>query len=245
MKLLVDTGATDSVLSSEFYFRVPTEKRPSLESDGVGVRNADGSRMNTLGRAWVEVQIGKTTCPVHAVFGSTGEVEGILGMDFLLSTKGSLDFRSCELSLHGETIKCVDQRGSNLCARVIAGETTRLPAGHEALVPAVVRGEHLGSKFGLIEPSDRGEVAQKGMVVARVLVNSEEEVLPVRVFNPGKRECVVKEGTMVGFLTPVEAGGVDSSALSPPTELSSPWTFAGVVQPQHPRSRQAVPRQNS
>ncbi|XP_038053938.1 uncharacterized protein LOC119726355 [Patiria miniata] len=84
--LLVDTGATDSVLSSEFYYKIPIEKRPKLESGGTGVRNADGSNMETLGRALVDVQIGRTTCPVRAVFGKIGEVEGILGMDFLLPT---------------------------------------------------------------------------------------------------------------------------------------------------------------
>ncbi|XP_022097592.1 uncharacterized protein LOC110983035, partial [Acanthaster planci] len=139
-------------------------------------------------------------------------------MDFLLSTKCSLDFWTCELTLSGEKMKCTDQRGGGLCAQVVVGETTRVPAGHEALVPALVMGEQLSSKFGLIEPSDRSEVADKGMIVARVLVNSEEEVLPVRVFNPGKRECVVKEGTMVGFLTPVEGDDVDGTGGPSPTE---------------------------
>ena len=39
--------------------------------------------------------------------------------------------------------------------------------------------------------------------MARVIVERTETTLPVRVFNPGKKECVIRRGTLAGHLTPI------------------------------------------
>ena len=213
INLLVDTGATDTLLSCEFYHQIPKEKRPAVTMEGARVRNADGSVMETIGSAWVEVQVGRTTCPLSVVFGNTGKIQGILGMDFLLATKGVLDFQTMELKVNGERIRCVDTEGNATCARVIVSETTRVPAGHEALVPGCVTGAKSYDGLAVIEPAEKSEIADKGMVVARVLVRANEETLPIRVFNPGKMQCVVKKGTMAGSLTPVSEADVDHVTL--------------------------------
>ena len=215
--LLVDTGAMDTVLSSELYYQITNESRPQLTTIGAEIRNADGSKMETLGSAWIEIQVGRTTCPVHAVSGNTGQIKGILGMDFLLPTQGTLDFQTLELKLNGERIRCTDTQGSGLCARVVVSETTIVPAGHEVLVPGYVTGGKTSAGLGVIEPVERSEIADKGMVVAQVLVRASGDALPIRVFNPGKRECVVKKGTLAGLLTPVSEGDVEEVLPETPT----------------------------
>ena len=60
------------------------------------------------------------------------------------------------------------------------------------------------SGLGVMEPAETTELAKRGLIVARLLVKPEEERLPIRVFNPGRRTFVVKGGGMAGILTPVE-----------------------------------------
>ena len=111
--LLVDTGATDKVLSSELYYQITNESRPKLTTIGAEIHNADGNKMETLGSAWIEIQVGRTTCPVHAVFGNTGQTKGILEIDLLLPTQGTLDFQTLELKLNGKKIRCTDTKGAD------------------------------------------------------------------------------------------------------------------------------------
>ena len=137
-KLLIDTGATDTFLSSILYYKISPERRPHLKLDETRIRNADGTSIVTLGSACMELQVGKTTHPVYATFGNIPSLDGILGMDFLLPTCGALDFRTLELTVNGEKVKCDEGLGASLCARVVVGRTTRVPPGHEAIVPGHV-----------------------------------------------------------------------------------------------------------
>ena len=51
-RMLVETGATDTILSSTLYYRIPSEKRPHLKTNTPRVKNADGSLLETLGSGW-------------------------------------------------------------------------------------------------------------------------------------------------------------------------------------------------
>ena len=124
-------------------------------------------------------------------------------MDFLLQNQANLDLKRMELNLDGEKIKCRDDQGTSFCARVIVEETTRVPAGHEVLVLGSVKCQGILSGDAILEPVDGGELAQKGIMVARVLVDASEDNFPVRIFNPGQQDCVVRQGTMAGYITPV------------------------------------------
>ncbi len=111
-RFLIDTGSTDTLISSSIFYEIPKEQRPVLETDGVVVRQVDGSRIPTLGKAAVEVQVGRTTHMVKAIF-TEMKYPGILGMDFLLPTGGTLDFQSKEWRLNGERIKCTGRAGGS------------------------------------------------------------------------------------------------------------------------------------
>ena len=110
IRMLVDTGTTDTIISTEVYYMIPPERRPKLEDQGVRVLQADGKPLETLGVAQVEVQVGRTTYPVQVVFAKVS-LRGILGMDFLLPTGGKLDFKRREMVLNREHLKCTSQFG--------------------------------------------------------------------------------------------------------------------------------------
>ena len=142
--LLVDTGATSTFLSSALIYRFEPRRRLQLIDFGTKIRSADGTPLETIGSAWVEIQVGATTQPVLATFGQLDTLEGILGMDFLMPTKGVLNFQTMEFVVGGERVRCTGAGGHAFCARVVIDRTTRIPPGHEALIPGhIVRDEPL------------------------------------------------------------------------------------------------------
>ena len=215
-RFLIDTGSTDTLISSTVYYQMPTEQRPVLETDDVKVRQIDGSPLPVMGIAWVEVQVGRTTHLLKATFIEMN-YSALLGMDFLVHTGGKLDFQLKELRLNGERIKCTTSAGEPFVGRVVVLETTVIPPGHEALVPGIIarRSEQLAGP-AIIEPVEGGgDLAQKGLVLARSLVDTEAEVMPLRIFNPGKEIKVARKGITVGVISQVESDSVqDNSCIS-------------------------------
>ena len=126
-RFLVDSGSTETLISRSVYQEIAKERRPVLETDVTNVQQVDGSPLSVMGVAWVDVQVGKTTHPVKAIFADM-KCAGILGMTFLLPTCGILDFRSLELRLNGEQIKCTNSAGEPFIGRVLVAETTEIPS---------------------------------------------------------------------------------------------------------------------
>ena len=133
-QILIDTGATDTLIGMTVYHQLPREQRPTLEDCDTGVRQVDGSPLKVYGAAWLDLRIGKTVHPIKAIFADIG-VPAMLGMDWLLSTEGSLDFKRLELCVNGERIKCTSAAGEPFVGRVVVTTTKEIPAGHETIVP--------------------------------------------------------------------------------------------------------------
>ncbi len=180
-----------------------------METEGVQVKQIEGSPLAVLGSALAEVQVGRTTQLVKVTF-TEMKYPGILGMDFLLPTGGNLDFQLKELQLSGERIKCTSIAGESFIGRVVVSRTTVIPSGHEAVVPGVLsRGKVDMAGLAVVEPLEGGgELAQKGLVLARSLVDMESDVIPLRLFNPGQEKRVARAGTTVSVVSQVEAQAI-------------------------------------
>ena len=126
-------------------------------------------------------------------------------MDYLLPTMGSLDFRTLTLNINGEHIPCTSKAGRHFTARVVVAETITIPPGHEAIVQGCItkRNQDIQGPALVEGVEGGGELGEKGLVLGRVLVRAEEEVIPVRILNPGDQKLILKEGTTVGMMTPV------------------------------------------
>ena len=175
-----------------------------MENSNTLIQQVDGTPLSILGVAWVEIQVGNTTQTVKAIFADI-KCPGILGMDFLLPTQGNLDFRTLTLNINGEHIPCTSKVGRHFNARVVVAQTTTIPPGHEAIVQGCItkRNQDMQGPALIEGVEGGGELGEKGLVLGRVLVRAEEEVIPVRILNPGDQKLVLKEGTTVGMMTPV------------------------------------------
>ena len=59
--LCVDSGASKVTLTPEQYRQIPQARRPPLKEEKVYLRQADGSRVQIMGSAYMEVQVGGHT----------------------------------------------------------------------------------------------------------------------------------------------------------------------------------------
>ena len=139
---------------------------------------------------------------------------GILGMDFVVPTGGNLDFQANKWKLKGEKIRCTGSAGEPFVGRVVVAKTTVVPSGHEAVVPGMVARRSTGlSGPAIVEPVEGGgDLAQKGLMLARSLVETESEIIPLPVFNPDRETRVAREGMTVGVISQV--GGRFNSSQS-------------------------------
>lgn len=209
--MLVDTGCSQTVLSYASYLAIPEYKRPRLDPPNLNIMMANGDPLKTWGTAWVEVEIGKVCQTLNFVV-SDIQVSGILGMDFLLATGSSLDFTSLQLMIRGEKIKCKSAKGEVFCARLVASETTVIPAGHEALIMAEVKDQGWkGKSLGLVEPNDKSQLCEQDIMVAHSIVDTNNLVC-VQVCNIGKQRRIVPGGTVIANMTPVDLCDIHTSA---------------------------------
>ncbi|XP_033119257.1 uncharacterized protein LOC117118703 [Anneissia japonica] len=167
------------------------------------MRQADGGALTVLGWTVLAVQVGRSVRKCR-VFVAEIRSPGILGMEFLLSLGAIVNLKCLELQIGRERIRCVRHDGSQF-SRVLIHETVELLPGHEHVVTGRVRCTKRPKGECMVEPIDRDELADNGLVFARVLVSAEEEIIPLRVYNPGKVTRTLQAGTKVGVLTPVEA----------------------------------------
>ena len=127
IKFLVDTGSTQTVLSTVAYIRLPKGKRPKLNSMESCIKQADCTPIEAWGHAIMDLQIGEKSQSLMITVASI-KGDGILGMDFLLATGGNLDFDRLKLQIDGEQIPCRDDEDLLFCARVVISQTTTIPA---------------------------------------------------------------------------------------------------------------------
>ena len=214
-RFLVDTGSTDTLISSKTYYQMPKEQRPSLLDYDGRVQQVDGKPLEVLGVAWVDIQVGRTVAPVKAIIAEI-RCAGILGMDFLMATGGVLNFQSKRWMLNGESIQCTDGGGEPFVGRVLVAETTEIRGGHEAVVPGVVatKSQELAGP-AIVEPLEGGgELATRGLALGRSLVEVGTEYVPLRVFNPGQETKTARKGTTAGIISAVEASAVQPGSVA-------------------------------
>ena len=100
-----------------------------------------------------------------------------------------------------------------------------IPSGHDAVVQGVSpRLCEVVPGPALVEPVEGGgEMAQGGLILARTLVEFDQEVLPLRVLNPNREKRVVRQGSTIRMASQVEVdqsqntcgGGVDVGRKPP------------------------------
>ncbi|XP_033739317.1 uncharacterized protein LOC117326704 [Pecten maximus] len=221
VKLLVDTGATVTILSQESYEKIPEERRPKLKEVKKDIMAANGSELKVLGQGGFMIKPeGCRDVYFEAVVAKIS-TEGILGLDFLKSRNGLIDLKRGSLVLDDVPVD-TKYEGTLGCFRVVASEKITIPGKSEMVIAGELRspsGEHMNSESLLIEGADSFLKNDKALV-ARSLVCYETTV-PVRLMNLQEDPQTVYPGTNIARASPVTSviETTSSSSCAPSGEL--------------------------
>ena len=242
LKLLIDTGATNTLISDKVFDQIEDNRRPELLPVTSVVLQADGTPLRTRGTSRLEVQIGDSLVTTMVTVASLKN-EGILGLDFLVQINAVLDCQKMELRTEWGIIPCLDSEGESFCRRIVAGKEYSIPPGHEIVLADRVTGKKVALCEGLVEsPVNPTESWKKGPIVARSVVKADEDVLPVRVFNPTKEQRIIKAGTAIASLSALEKVGTEMCNQTMPTETSTSRNMPSDKQRKHSLTPVSSPR---
>lgn len=105
--LLVDTGATITIISRAALQRVNEHLLAETRSSKTRLLQADGTPINVYGEVNVTMKIGKRYHNIDVVVADMKH-DGILGMDFLHKTNALVECKNMEIVINGEIIPCID-----------------------------------------------------------------------------------------------------------------------------------------
>ena len=83
---------------------------------------------------------------------------------------------------------------------VSMSEDLDVPAGHEVVCPAKLKNAFV--EECILKPN--GNLSEKGVVVARVVVSPVCQMVPIQILNPSKENIKLKKGTVVGYVEVVD-----------------------------------------
>ena len=200
--MLLDTGASRTIISESTYKQIPCESRPQI-IEGVKcpqLRLADGTRLGTLGCTRVRIQVDSTPVECDVIVAAVSD-PGILGLDFLRQQKCQINLESNEMvmkSQNGST-SVREQSECNVALR----DDCIVAAHSEAIIPADVS-SCLEVPHCLV--SGKPEFEEKYQLkVASSLGNPCEGWVPVRILNPRAEDVHLFKGTVMGCAERVES----------------------------------------
>ena len=179
---LIDTGAGISLLPYHQYLAIPEEGRPVIEPTGVKVLCGNSTGISVEGTVTLPVIIKHVEykCVFHV---SHDEVKGILGMNFLVPYRGDVGTGRRKLVLNGKEIDIYSVTGQQLNHRVVMERTIVLPPGRRVVAKARIVGKNsLDGQPVLIE-GVRSLYRSSGVLVARVIVQPDDRIVPVELHN--------------------------------------------------------------
>ncbi|KAJ8033437.1 hypothetical protein HOLleu_23675 [Holothuria leucospilota] len=216
VNFLVDTGANITIINPRVYTSIPKSKQPKLLPAPVKMLLADGSVFPFQGRGVFQVCIAGRTVE-HDVWVAEIGLDAILGLDFLRKHQCHLDILGGIISWDqvrlGEPQVDREQPDYQVLepCRVILCETVVIAPGTESVIRGEISGKFKGNQ-GLVEPAEKF-VSRHGLLVGKLLVNPENLVVPLRVFNPSFEPIRVYKGTVAGVLEEVaEVVGMEGSS---------------------------------
>ncbi|XP_067667689.1 uncharacterized protein [Haliotis asinina] len=201
VELLLDTGSTENVMSHEQYLTLTEGQRcPKLLPTSDEVKQANGSSLKLYGRIRVTIQVKTVRKQVDFL---VADIRGsaILGLDFLGRCQAKLDLERQELRLGMERGPS-SQSSEKLCWRLSTQQEVTIPSCGEAFIPCAVkpRAGHATAGEGLIEPDLQLGLLNKGLMIARAIVDIKKQIVPIRVFNPHPDPVVMKGGFTTGII---------------------------------------------
>lgn len=200
--LLIDTGATVSLLSKVCYGNIQGNSTWRLEKVDRDVLSANGSSVGIYGKTSISLALNGTSILQEMIVADIS-VDGILGLDFLVKHKAIINMRTHKVAISGIE-HLIQLEGTAQEYKIALINRVVIPPRSEILAEGKICAGPDGGfpvKIGLIEPSEK-LIKSDSAMLARSLVRRQERV-PLRLMNMSATNRTIQSGTVVGKLSPV------------------------------------------
>ena len=177
IKVLVDTGATLSILHPDKYYSIPDRHIPQLEPYKLKLTMRDGALRSTLGCTVIPMVLNGQLLPQKMVIADI-DVPGVLGYDFLYENVVSINVRDGSLALNGNQVKCELESDLPSVFPVTVSETVTIPTNSDMIVQGKVNHDSFQCAQAIVGPAD-SRLSEKGILIAKSLVGVHTRGLPL------------------------------------------------------------------
>uniref|UniRef100_A0A8W8NC53 Peptidase A2 domain-containing protein n=1 Tax=Magallana gigas TaxID=29159 RepID=A0A8W8NC53_MAGGI len=203
-KMLIDTGASLTLISKKIYDLMPQHTRPILEASSQRVLNASGDALPQYGRAIFGIAVCQSETHIPAIVTDI-TVDGILGLDFLKMGNGIINLGTNTLRLNDEEC-AVSCEGAIRCFRITAADDVHIPPRSELVINGKISGDNkCGTIDYIVEPEEK--FLERGRaLVGRTLVKGGENIhVPVRLMNITDVPQTIYKDTTIAKMTAIDA----------------------------------------
>jgi predicted aspartyl protease len=203
--VLIDTGASASLISKAVYDQYPSLRAQKLEKLPRRIaKSASGSSIELLGAVWLTLELPNKVGIIRqrVLVADPLITDVILGMDFLNASRAKLDFEENTLTFpEFEPVPLVDRRNPVGDVRIVAKESVVLPPFSQTVVLATAPAlKHVEGYEGLIEPCEMMS-AKYNVVGGRVLAKVYDGEIPCVLMNPNDKPIRIYGCSTLGYLT--------------------------------------------
>ena len=202
VQLLIDSGASVSILSYQVCRRLGLSLAPPSDFEVGRLVTADGSVCVVEGSVVVKTWVGPWELDLEFVVAHITD-QAILGMTALCDLGCTLDFVRKHLVCRGLRVPCFDQHRRPVSCRVVVHSKVEIPPRCEFLVRSCVGEGEVPSGVCVVDPNE-SLFERSGLVLAKSVVDPSQESFVVRVCNTLEEVVVLHQGMSVGVLSPAE-----------------------------------------
>ena len=200
-KLLVDTGATFSLISTTLMKRIPEKARPVLDRASRNVLDAGGNCPQLIGKGTFPAKIKAFSCHLDGVVAELS-TDGVIGLDFLGKNQCTVDIAQRTMAINGVAYSLTKEGSYGYwCYKMVAQDTVTIPTNQEVLIKRRVcapEDEGIALTHGLVEPGEK--LMATGTLVGRTLVTA-DRVVPIRILNFSPECRTIYSGTHLADLS--------------------------------------------
>lgn len=202
--ILVDTGATVTVLSERVFNSLPADIQEKKQPAYASLKTASGNGINITGRLKTSLQFGTRAFPWTCVIAKIDD-DAILGMDFIRKYKcaiqmdgdGFLQFEDQKIEFQMKTD--LDTR----CCRIQMAESVTIPGWSEVVFPGkLVEPKNLAGE-AVLTPLNQFH-HRYPVRMASTVIDLENGVPLLRMANLSDETLTLHKNTNVGLCRPLE-----------------------------------------
>ena len=187
--MLLDTGASISILPRTFWNELLGTKSMTPEPSEVEIEVGNGGHLDTDGTVRLNFTVSDYEF-VHVFFICKDSATAILGNDFIVSNRIQLFMAEGWMTYKGHDIPLFNRHGARQTRRVYLAKVVTIPPMQEAEVPTYSRAQGRSTRPQMFEPRSTLFFDTK-VLAPRMLIHPCDDFPRIRLFNPSLEPLTV------------------------------------------------------